>query len=368
MRFAFLLIPAVLLIPAGIYFYFFFTRFLSLFKWKKKEKRTRIFSVLFAVICVAEGAWVFGLGAVIVYHFLVVCLLMELINWILRRIGRSKSVVWSFLYRSGIIGAVVILSVFVYGSWNMQQIIQKDYNIVSDKLEEGEKLDIAVISDLHMGTTMDIEKLRDQCIRIEGQKPDLLLLAGDIFDEHTPKSQMQEAAAVLAEVDSTYGTYYVFGNHDSNHYRADAEYTAGELKETLLEAGAAVLEDENVRIGETFCLIGRRDASDRERAQIGELTENLPDNTFRILLDHQPGRLSENEAAGIDLQISGHTHAGQIWPTGALMQIMGVNEINYGYRQTGDMQVIVSSGIAGWGYAVRTGGHSEFVMIHLASE
>lgn len=85
-----------------------------------------------------------------------------------------------------------------------------------------------------------------------------------------------------------------------------------------------------------------------------------------MLLDHQPGKLKENEEAGFDLQISGHTHAGQIWPTGPLMELMGINEINYGHRRLNTLDVIVSSGIAGWGYPVRTGGHSEYVMIHLS--
>ena len=66
-----------------------------------------------------------------------------------------------------------------------------------------------------------------------------------------------------------------------------------------------------------------------------------------------------------DLSLSGHTHAGQIWPTGQLGELIGVNELNYGYRQDGDYQVIVSSGIGGWGYSIRTGGHSEYVVITL---
>ena len=80
-------------------------------------------------------------------------------------------------------------------------------------------------------------------------------------------------------------------------------------------------------------------------------------------MDHQPGDLKENNRQGIDLQVSGHTHAGQIWPTGQLMQLLGINEINYGYRKTGNLQTVVTSGMAGWGYPIRTGGHCEYVII-----
>ena len=76
-------------------------------------------------------------------------------------------------------------------------------------------------------------------------------------------------------------------------------------------------------------------------------------------------RIKENKKAGVDLSLSGHTHAGQIWPTGQLGELIGVTELNYGHRQDGDYQVIVSSGIGGWGYPIRTGGHSEYVVITL---
>ena len=68
-----------------------------------------------------------------------------------------------------------------------------------------------------------------------------------------------------------------------------------------------------------------------------------------LLLDHQPRGLKENKKVGVDLSLSGHTHAGQIWPTGQLGELIGVTELNYGYRQDHNYQVIVSSGIGGWG-------------------
>lgn len=367
MRLVFYLLPAVILVPAGIYFYFFFRRFLSLFKLEKGRWYTRILCLIFSVGCAAIGWWVFGLGAVVVYHFLAVCLIMEILNLILNKAWfHGKNRVWDFLYKSGVIGAAAVAFVFIYGFWNMHQIHVTEYDITSAKLEEGESLDIAVISDLHLGTSMDAGGLLKWCGEIEGQSPDMLLLAGDIFDEHTKKEEMEQAAEILGDVQSTYGTYYVFGNHDPNHYRSDSEYTAEELRLTLEEAGVKVLEDEAVLLTPGVCLIGRKDASTNGRESAEVLTEGLDEDVFKILLDHQPGKLKENEGAGFDLQISGHTHAGQIWPTGPLMELMGINEINYGHRRLNTLDVIVSSGIAGWGYPVRTGGHSEYVMIHLS--
>ena len=81
------------------------------------------------------------------------------------------------------------------------------------------------------------------------------------------------------------------------------------------------------------------------------------------MLDHQPLGLNDNAATSVDLQISGHTHAGQIWPTGTLMQLMGISELNYGYKKIEDMDMIVTSGIGGWGYPIRTGKHCEYVIV-----
>lgn len=369
MRLLFYLLPAVVLVPAGIYFFFFFRRFLSLFKLEKGKWYTKVMCLGFGIGCAAIGWWVFGLGAVLVYHFLVVCLIMELLNLILNKVWfHRKNKVWDFLYKSGIIGAAAVAFVLIYGYWNMHQIHLTEYDITSAKIEEGQSLDIAVISDLHLGTSMDTGGLLNWCNEIEEQSPDILLLAGDIFDEHTKREQMEEAAEMLAGVQSTYGTYYVFGNHDPNHYSASPEYTTEELRLTLKGAGVKVLEDETAMLTPDICLIGRKDASINDRKLIGELTEGLDEAVFKILLDHQPGRLKENEEAGINLQISGHTHAGQIWPTGPLMVLMGINEINYGHRNLGSLDVIVSSGIAGWGYAIRTGGQCEYVMIHLSHQ
>ena len=84
---------------------------------------------------------------------------------------------------------------------------------------------------------------------------------------------------------------------------------------------------------------------------------------FILLLDHQPVDLKENEEAGVDLQLSGHTHGGQIWPIGLISDLLGFGELNYGYKKSGNFQVIVSSGIGGWGYPIRTGCHSEYLMV-----
>ena len=98
-----------------------------------------------------------------------------------------------------------------------------------------------------------------------------------------------------------------------------------------------------------YTLIGRQDVSVDGRTDVDTLLSQVPDKDFRLLLDHQPVDLQENAEAGIDLQLSGHTHAGQIWPMGFLSKLVGVNEEYYGLHDIKDFKVIVSSGMAGWG-------------------
>ena len=175
---------------------------------------------------------------------------------------------------------------------------------------------------------------------------------------------MQTVAKALGQIKTTYGIFYVFGNHDYNYYTNKPFYTPDGLRNTLKENGIHVLEDQSYQINDNFRIVGRKDAS-VDRKDIKEVVGDKKKDEFVLLLDHQPKGLKENKKAGVDLSLSGHTHAGQIWPTGQLGELIGVTELNYGHRQDGNYQVIVSSGIGGWGYPIRTGGHSEYVVITL---
>lgn len=361
----FRIMPVVIYIPAGIYLYHFFKRFLSLFPVREKRKLVRALSVLFAAFCVAAGWHVYRFGAVLVLHFLLSSLLMEGINAIVCRVVRERRGrnVWDVIFKSGIIGVMITGILMGYGFINMHQVRETTYTIQAAK-EIGEDLRIAQISDLHMGTTMDAEKLAGYASEIQERNPDMLVLTGDIFDEYTERSQMEEAVRVLSGITTRYGTYYIWGNHDPNQYTSAQKYSMDTLRSTLTASGIHVLENETLQVTPELTVVGRLDSSiDRERESISELLSGVDRNSYIILLDHRPVGLEENAAAGVDLQLSGHTHAGQIWPTGQLGELVGITEKNYGLATIDDFRAIVSSGIAGWGYAVRTGGHSEYVIV-----
>lgn len=361
----FMIMPIVVYIPAGIYLYHFFKRFLSLFPLREKKKLVSVFSVLFAVFCAVAGWRVYGFGAVIVLHFLLGSILMEGINFVVCRVVRERRGrnVWDIIFKSGIVSVLLTAVLMGYGYINMHQVRETTYTLHTSKTLT-EDLRIAQISDLHMGTTMDVEKLAEYAAKIQEEKPDMLVLTGDIFDERTEKVQMEESVRVLAGITTRYGTYYVWGNHDPNQYVSTQKYSMDTLRSTLTASGIRVLEDEALQITPELAVVGRVDSSiDRDRESIGGLLSGIDRNSYIVLLDHRPVGLEENAAAGIDLQLSGHTHAGQIWPTGQLGELVGITEKNYGLETIDDFHAIVSSGIAGWGYAIRTGGHSEYVIV-----
>lgn len=361
----FMIMPIVVYIPAGIYLYHFFKRFLSLFPLREKKKLVSVFSVLFAVFCAVAGWRVYGFGAVIVLHFLLGSILMEGINFVVCRVVRERRGrnVWDIIFKSGIVSVLLTAVLMGYGYINMHQVRETTYTLHTSKTLT-EDLRIAQISDLHMGTTMDVEKLAEYAAKIQEEKLDMLVLTGDIFDERTEKAQMEESVRVLAGITTRYGTYYVWGNHDPNQYVSTQKYSMDTLRSTLTASGIRVLEDEALQITPELAVVGRVDSSiDRDRESIGGLLSGIDRNSYIVLLDHRPVGLEENAAAGIDLQLSGHTHAGQIWPTGQLGELVGITEKNYGLETIDDFHAIVNSGIAGWGYAIRTGGHSEYVIV-----
>lgn len=362
----FFILPILILIPTGIYLYVFFRRILSLFL-KRDVRLAKGLSAALALACVFSAWPAYGWGGVAVLHLTGVSLVIELVNFLIKR-APFVFKKWDLIYRSGVLSFLIISVVFSYGYMNMQKIEKTGYRIGTSKIHQEETLRIVLMSDIHLGVTMSAEDLENWCSKIQNQEPDLVLLAGDIFDEDTGRVEMERAAKALGRMQSTYGIFYVYGNHDSNQYREKPEYTSGHLRNTLEKAGVHVLEDEVFKTGNHICIIGRKDAGDQDRKSLKEIMKDAPENSFRILMDHQPGDLKENNRQGIDLQVSGHTHAGQIWPTGQLMQLLGINEINYGFRKTGNLQTVVTSGMAGWGYPIRTGGHCEYVIIDVVSK
>ena len=190
---------------------------------------------------------------------------------------------------------------------------------------------------------------------INAQHPNLILISGDLIDNSVVPLYTENMAEELANLKAPMGIYMVLGNHE---YISGIDESIRYIKSTQIQ----LLRDSVVTLPNGIQLIGRDDRHNRKRHSLQELMVNIDKSKPIILLDHQPFDLEKTEAAGIDLQFSGHTHHGQIWPINWVTDY--IFEQSHGYRQWGNSHVYVSSGLSLWGPPFRIGTHSEMVIFN----
>jgi hypothetical protein len=224
-------------------------------------------------------------------------------------------------------------------------------------------LNIAMASDIHLGTVMGSRRLEKIVGRLNALEPDIVLLPGDIVDESVSRAEEEKMIFCLRSIQAPLGVFSVPGNHEVyGGLEKNLEY--------LRRGGVRVLQDEAVLVGGAFVLAGRKDPtvlqSKELRMSIREILEKTGADPKLpiILLDHQPVRLMEAVDAGIDLQLSGHTHAGQLFPLNLINK--KIWEKYWGYLRKGRTQYYISCGVGTWGPPVRTGSIPEIVRIKVS--
>ncbi|MCX6270160.1 MAG: metallophosphoesterase [Bacteroidetes bacterium] len=220
---------------------------------------------------------------------------------------------------------------------------------------------IIMVSDIHLGTIIGKNRVHRMVELINSYKPDLLLFAGDIVDEDLGPVIRQNLGQSLQNLYAPLGIWAITGNHE---YIGGAEPAVKYLK----DHGIRFLRDTAVLIDHSFWLAGREDRdisrfSGKKRKTVNEVI-SLTDRSLPLLLmDHQPFELDKAVEAGVDLQLSGHTHHGQFWPFNFITE--AIYEISKGYRNKGNTHFYVSSGFGTWGPPVRLGSRSEIILITL---
>lgn len=353
----------------GTYLFLFLRRMSKFYRTGVRPPCATWGAVLLSAIFVIAAALTRGILLMILLFLTVFGLLTDLLNLIIRLIGKFAHrpfAFWQKLYRCGVIPVLITVIVATAGYFNMTTIHRTDYTVESPKLSRNYR--IAYLSDLHFGTTMGTDKLQKIAGEISRTSPDMVILGGDITDESTKKEEMTAAFKILGGIKNNYGCFYVYGNHDRQGYSEKKHFTDTELQQAIEDAGIVILRDGNYSINGELLLIGREDAGRNggQRNTIEALTAGTSEDMFRLVLDHQPRDTKEGMMYGCDLQLSGHTHNGQIWPIGYVAALS--NDVLYGEKTLGTYRVIVSSGIGGWGFPVRTEGRSEWVMITLTPQ
>lgn len=368
-----IIISIVCALLIGSFLYLFLMRaflFWSAGRFANRRNYIRV-GIAAVSLCLAACCLnLFNITALILLHIVVFALAVELINLPIRAFSHKTKrtpEAWNKIYKCGLVPILITALLISYGYWNIRNVKETYYTVYTEKTLPAGGYRILLIADLHYGNAVHLEELQEYCSRMSEEDADLVVLCGDLVDESTTRAELKEAFQQLGSIKSKYGVFYVFGNHDQSNYRNNSDYTEEDLRSVLQENDITVLEDTAYEIDSNLTLIGRKDRSElREAADA--LTAGLDQEKFLLMLDHQPQEYAEAEAAGIDLLLSGHTHAGQIWPAGLLIEPLGFADSCYGYTQSGSLQTIVTSGISAWGYPVRTEGRSEFAVIDLLEQ
>ena len=296
---------------------------------------------------------------VVLLHLMAAFLLCGLVFFLLRKIGKC-GISYNIEGAAAIVLTVVYLGV---GWYNGHHVSRTDYRFESAKPLKRDYR-IVEIADSHFGITQTAATFAREMRRVQALKPDAVVIVGDFVDDDSDRGDMVEACKALGALDTPFGVFFVYGNHDNGYYKY-RNFDSAELRAELEKNNVTILTDESVLLDDCLYLIGRRDRSDRGRVPIDELMAGLDGTKYSVVLDHQPNDYDAEAAAGADLVLSGHTHGGHIFPAGQIGRLMGANDAIYGVTQRGETAFVVTSGISGWAIPFKTGTFSEFAVIDI---
>ncbi|MBO4494814.1 MAG: metallophosphoesterase [Clostridiales bacterium] len=333
-----------------------------------KEKRRKAMLIA-AVVVLPLFVWCIlkpYVAVVAVLHLIIFWALIELVfsivDMIRNRKNKDTEAKKKQTFPCWLAGAlaIVICSVYMGAAYYLaHHVYETRYEIKTTKTVA--PLRIALIADSHIGACFDGEGFAEHIKTIEKQNPDILVISGDYVDDDTKRADMEVCCAALGNMKTTYGVFYVPGNHDKG-YSSYRDFTYDDLISELKKNNVTVLQDEVAEVGENYYVVGRKDRS-MKRMDISELTASLDPSKFVIVLDHQPNDYKAESQANCDLVLSGHTHGGQMIPIGPFGELIGANDATYGKETRGNTTFIVTSGIADWAIPYKTGTISEYVLI-----
>ena len=303
--------------------------------------------------------------AFMLYFFLSIILidLIRLLNWKLDFFPQIINNNYENVKRYLLAFVMLISSVIIFiGYLNTRKISVKSLSLeITRKQSALTELNAVVLSDLHL-STINGEKLLSQIVaKINELKPDVVFIPGDIVDDRAETLKSEGIGVSLSKIKSKYGVFASTGNHEYiNGINGTCKF--------ITENGITLIRDSSLLIADSFILAARDDASKnsfakQRRKSLEEIISNANQNYPIILLDHTPFRLEEAEINGISLQLSGHTHHGQMFPLNFITKL--IYEVSWGYKKKDNTHYYVSCGVGTWGPPVRLGSESEIVNIKI---
>jgi predicted MPP superfamily phosphohydrolase len=309
----------------------------------------------------------FWLAAMLYFVLVLLCIdIMRLVNHFVTIFPSFITANYTQAKQYAAYSATFLVGILILvGSINARSPRIKTLNLsVSKKVDKVQSVNIVMVSDIHLGTIIGKHKFDKIVNTINSLNPDLVLFPGDIVDEDVTSIINDNVGESFKRIRSKYGIYACTGNH---------EYISGveEACSFLTKNGITVLRDSNVLVNNSFYLFGREDrmirrVTNKSRKSLPELLATIDTNIPIIVMDHQPFDLEQTAKYKIDLQLSGHTHNGQIWPLNYIAE--KIYEISWGYLKKSDTHFYVSCGVGTWGPPVRSGNRPEIVNIKLRFE
>jgi len=290
------------------------------------------------------------------FLFMLVFDILLIINRLIKIIPTEK--IKSTRFKITGLSIILFLSfaVVVAGVINFNAIRTSEYQIdVQRKSARIDHLKIAFVADFHLQERTEVHFVEQFVKKIAILKPDIMLFGGDIVEGDKNDGNRFVFEKLLREIKTRYGVFTVLGNHD---------FSAGQDKGNFFnKAGIKVLCDTTIIIEHSFNLTGRYDSHFARRKNIADLLKFVTDSLPVILVDHRPTEIDQVSKTAVDVQLSGHTHNGQLFPFNLIVNKM--YQLAWGYRKIGNTHFFVTSGIRLWGPPVRTTGKSEIMIIDI---
>lgn len=303
---------------------------------------------------------------------------------LLRLIAKHTKLKNTLLFSRGSvisIGSVVVacaVATCLYGIFNARNIKVNEYSVTVNKSCGSDKhLKAVLVADLHMGYAIGVDHITNMVEKINQQDADIVIIAGDIFDNsYDGMDDSEGIKAQLKSIKSKYGVYAVYGNHDIDEkilmgFTFDwggKQLHSEKMTNFMKECNIKLINDESVLINDEFYLVGRRDTDkpgteDGTRAEISELTKDLDKTKPIFVLSHEPDELQKTADAGADIDFSGHTHDGQLFPGNLTIGLFWENPC--GMIKKDNMYSIVTSGVGVYGTFMRVGTDAEICSVDI---
>ena len=307
---------------------------------------------------VSGSLYRFSTSWIIAFLYLLIAVLLIDVFRILNNVFHiiDKEIAFS-IFRENLLTSIIIFGsvalTLVVGNVQYHNKKRQHVSILSSKIEK--PIRIVGISDLHIGYTISAKEVSKWVSLINAEKPDIVIIAGDIIDNHLRPIIEDSISNVLNRINAPMGVYACTGNHD-------LMFAINEDENFYKNSGITLLRDSFININ-GITIIGRDDYTNLRRDELDKITQGVYNTNFTVLMDHQPTKLSDAVNNGIDFQLSGHTHRGQVFPISLITD--AIFELSHGYMKKENTHFYTSSGIGIWGGKFRIGTRSEYLVLDI---